>query len=78
MHSDSFSFIREDIANEYWRTYYEWCNAYGLLDNCMDELRAATLVESERASLTHTQRERLRKLAQLIETERQLLLDKAA
>lgn len=76
MHGNSFP--SEEIVSEYWRTYYEWRGAYGLLDNCMNELLAAILVESEQQSLTEIQRDKLRALVQLIETERQALIEQAA
>lgn len=69
---------REDVLAEYIQTFFEWRARYGLADDCMDELRAAVLVESERESLTGEQRRRLRLLAQLIEDERRRSVDRAA
>lgn len=71
-------FERNDgIATEYWRTYYEWRLAYGLKDNCMDELLAAIRGTLERP-LDIEQRNRLVRLMNMIETERRLALECAA
>jgi len=69
---------REDLIAEYMQTFFEWRARYGLADDCMEELRAAVLVDSERDSLTNEQRRRLQLLAQLIEDERRRVLDCAA
>ena len=69
---------REDLIAEYMQTFFEWRARYGFTNDCMDELRAAVLVDSERESLTNEQRRRLRLLAQLIEDERRRALDCAA
>ena len=69
---------REDLIAEYTQTFFEWRTRYGLADACMDELRAAMLVDSERESLTQEQRRRLLLLAQLIEDEHRRALDYAA
>lgn len=65
-------------ATEYWRTYYEWRLAYGLEDSCMDELLAAIRSTLEEGPLTVEQRDRLARLASMIETERRLALECAA
>jgi hypothetical protein len=75
---ESTSSTREDLIAEYLQTFFEWRARYGLADACMDELRAAMLVDSERESLTQGQRRRLRLLAQLIEDEHRRALDCAA
>lgn len=72
------SATRDDVIAEYMQTFFEWRARYGLADDCMDELRAAVLVDSERESLTEEQRRRLRLLAQLIEDERRRVLHHAA
>lgn len=69
---------REDVIAEYMQTFFEWRARYGLADDCMEELRAAVLVDSERESLSADQRRRLRLLARLIEDERRRALDCAA
>ena len=69
---------REDLIAEYMQTFFEWRARYGLADDCIDELRAAVLADSEAESLTEGQRRRLRLLAQLIEDERRRALDCAA
>jgi hypothetical protein len=69
---------REDLIAEYMQTFFLWRARYGLADDCMDELRAAVLADSEREPLTGEQRRRLRLLAQLIEDERRRALDCAA
>ena len=70
--------IREDLVADYMQTFFEWRARYGLADDCMEELRAAVLADSDGASLTEQQRCRLRLLAQLIEDERRRVLDCAA
>jgi hypothetical protein len=61
--------LSRDPANDYLQTYREWRYAYGLNDPCIDELRAAILVESERDALPITVRDRLETLACLIKRE---------
>lgn len=69
---------RDDVIAEYLQTFFEWRARYGLADDCMEELRAAVLVDSEKETLSEDQRRRLRVLAQLIEDERRRVLDFAA
>ncbi len=67
-----------DPAYDYLRTYREWHLVYGLNDPCIDELRAAILVDSERDTLPIEQRDRLERLARLIRREQELLVERAA
>jgi hypothetical protein len=68
----------EDIVARYVQTFYEWRAAYGLMDECMEELRAAALVESDNPELTARQRTDLLALAGRIEEQRRSVLDCAA
>lgn len=64
----------EDTVSYYWRTYYEWRIAYGLQDDCMNELFAAVQLVMEQEPLSDEQLDRLRHLTNIIETERRLAL----
>jgi len=59
----------DDTAAEYLRTYHEWRVIYGPKDSCINELRLAILVESERDSPSVKQRDRLEWLARMIRCE---------
>lgn len=64
----------EDAVTYYWRTYYEWRIAYGLQDQCMDELTAAVQAVMEQESLNGEQSARLQHLIDTIDAERRLAL----
>ncbi len=76
MHSEALA-ISNPVA-EFLETYRDWRYEYGINDPCINELKAAILVESERESVTPDQRTKLRSLARLIEHEQAALLVRAA
>jgi len=65
----SEALLAADPAAEYLRTYREWRDLYGLGDPCIEELKAAISLDSERDSHTIPQRDRLEMLVLLIERE---------
>ena len=67
-----------DPAVEFLRTYREWRYVYGLHDPCIDELKAAIVVESAREALTLEQRDRLECLVRLIDREQRQAMEQAA
>jgi hypothetical protein len=58
-----------DPAAVYLRIYREWRYVYGLRDPCIDEIKAAIVVESESDALSIEQKDRLDVLLCLIERE---------
>lgn len=69
MHIDHSAATAADVVASYWQTYYDWRNQYGVTDTCMEELRAAILVELDSGALNTEQRFRLQAIAALIQQD---------